>query len=216
MSLLSASDELFTSALISHIVYPATETTVLKSVVESTTLVPAAKMLTSPTGHIRYGGSTTIDELSSVGGPVLYSSLVTDVSSINLGSFGVQGEIFGDSALPDLPEWCADALAAILQQQSLSENWDSYGGLPLSNNHARTAWRFLEEAMSDGLPLPDFIPLADGGLQLEWDSGESQLSFTTEDDVLPTLWLSTPDESREIEVTELSTVLALFRDLPSR
>jgi hypothetical protein len=216
LSPLSVPDELFTSAPISHIVYPATETTVLKSVVGSTGLVPVAKVFTYPTGHSGYRGSTTIDEFSSAAGLALHSFLVTDVSSINLGSFRVPPEILGDSALPVLPDWCADALAAIIQQQSLPENWDSYGGMPLSNNHARTAWRFLEEAMSDGLPLPDFIPMADGGLQLEWDSGDSQLSFTTEDDALPTLWLSTPGESREIEVTELGTVLALFRDLPSR
>jgi hypothetical protein len=142
----------------------------------------------------------------------IYPPLVTDDRSIVL-SFAERAPEEEEPSDPpaEIPSWTSDALAGIFSYLSLPVNWDSYGGLPLDQRHARTAWRFLEGFMTNDTPLPDFVPLADGGIQLEWEVDGDLLSFTVEDDVPPAVWVTTSTESREVPWAEVSSVMEEFR-----
>jgi hypothetical protein len=142
----------------------------------------------------------------------IYPPLVTDDRSIVL-TFGERAPEEEEQSDPpaEIPLWISDALVGIFSYLSLPVNWDSYGGLPLDQRHARTAWRFLERFMAHDTPLPDFVPLADGGIQLEWQVDGDLLSFTVEDDAPPAVWVSTSTESREVPWVEVPAVMEEFR-----
>jgi len=50
----------------------------------------------------------------------------------------------------------------------LQENWDSYGALRIHASAVEGTLRLVAIADSYGLPPPHIVPVADGGLQLEW------------------------------------------------
>jgi hypothetical protein len=199
MAYATCADNLFTSAPISHVLYPNLDEA---SAIQATGIVGLI---------VRYPwcGSETTRQPIRFGGSSLYSSLVTDKLSIEVPPHTQLDGSAGGGNDSELPPWTAEALTRLIQLQALPTNWDSYGGLPLSDRHARLAWRFLEKVMRDGLPLPDFVPLADGGLQLEWGNDAVALSFTTEDGAMPSLWLSTPTENREVGLEALPRVSQL-------
>lgn len=138
---------------------------------------------------------------------LIYSALITDTTSIQLAAT----ERGREHLEFDLPSWTSEALARLFSQQALPVGWDSYGGLPVADEHAREAWRFLERFMTDALPLPDFVPLTDGGLQLEWDADGTHVSFTSDEESSPTVWFTTGDESHEVRWDDVPNVLEQFR-----
>lgn len=107
--------------------------------------------------------------------------------------------------------WEPDALLRLWVQQSLPDNWDTYGGIAVTEDHARRAWQFLSRVMRPALPLPSFVPLGDGGIQLEWDNGESQISYTTEEGREPEIWLATADEDVQLDEEGFFRALSAFR-----
>ena len=61
-----------------------------------------------------------------------------------------------------------DRCSRLLQ---LPDNWDSYGGEPVSSAVVLRALLLLTEVMTEDSPLPAVIPSSDGGVQLEWHRG---------------------------------------------
>ena len=64
--------------------------------------------------------------------------------------------------------WQADVLSKVLNLADLPANWNSYGAKPLRHDTALFAMLVLENIMQGDTPLPDVVPTAGGGLQLEW------------------------------------------------
>lgn len=83
-----------------------------------------------------------------------------------------------------LPRWNEAALARLARLEGLTPDWDGYGGLPVSRVHANRAMRFLARFMDDSLPDPEIVPLADGGVQLEWHLVGHRVDFVTDDEVV--------------------------------
>src|SRR4051794_17214901 len=69
-------------------------------------------------------------------------------------------EVTVEEGPEDLPAWVEPVLDRLVPLADLRPNWDSYGGQPLSRRHGRAALRFLAAVMSDGVPIPDIVPLA--------------------------------------------------------
>lgn len=56
----------------------------------------------------------------------------------------------------------------VTRLRSLEEDWDSYGGQPLSDETInKSIWLIMGVPM-ENLPLPHVIPTAGGGIQFEW------------------------------------------------
>jgi hypothetical protein len=110
-----------------------------------------------------------------------------------------------------LQGWEPDALLAIANLQTLPDGWDSYDGVAVEPLHAQAAWTFLAEAMRLGVQLPEFIPLGDGGVQLEWSVGDRQLTYTSSNEGPAELWLSDPDDDRRLGLSDALSFLVAFR-----
>lgn len=64
--------------------------------------------------------------------------------------------------------WLLDALETLRETISLPYDWDSYGGAPPSKQAAETTWRLLKDLATCHVPKPDVVPLADGGIEMDW------------------------------------------------
>ena len=96
-----------------------------------------------------------------------------------------------------VPSWVVPVVRRVRELESLPRNWDSYGGRPLQRRHRDAALRFLGLVLTDDLLAPEIVPLADGGVQLEWRLSDAEIDFISDDEaVLPTL-LVTRDGATE-------------------
>jgi hypothetical protein len=66
------------------------------------------------------------------------------------------------------PAWAHPVFSALADLLELRPNWDSYGGLPLTNENFASAIGFLARIMDDDTEPPWVVPLPSGGVQLEW------------------------------------------------
>lgn len=98
-----------------------------------------------------------------------------------------------------LPRWQSEALARLAELEGLSPNWDGYGGRPVTRRHANRAMTFLGRIMRDDLPPPEIVPLADGGVQLEWHLPHGRrLDFISDDDEpQPVIVVDAPQDAVE-------------------
>lgn len=67
-----------------------------------------------------------------------------------------------------LPVWIEPTIAAFIEIQKLSENWDSYGGKPINQDLIKQSLSVLAQVMRANFPAPAVVPLGDGGIQIEW------------------------------------------------
>lgn len=72
--------------------------------------------------------------------------------------------------------WLADAEESLSKLASLGENWDSYGAKRIEPENVRQTLQILAEVMKPEIAFPWITPLANGGLQMEWD-GTDEGSF---------------------------------------
>ncbi len=76
-----------------------------------------------------------------------------------------------------LPSWVEPTISAYSGIQSLNDNWDSYGGKKISHDIIRLSLSILAQIMESASPAPSVVPLADGGLQLEWHRKQQDLEI---------------------------------------
>lgn len=83
--------------------------------------------------------------------------------------------IQGAALLPKWFELARDGLTAIL---ALPANWNSYAAREIEITAVTGAVELLLAVMSDTTPLPTFVPLANGGVLLEWHTLAADLEAT--------------------------------------
>ena len=66
------------------------------------------------------------------------------------------------------PPWVEPLLKKLTQLSELSDNWNSYGGKPVSPANAWNLWHFLTVNMREGMPLPSLVPTRRGSVLAEW------------------------------------------------
>lgn len=59
---------------------------------------------------------------------------------------------------------------------SLEEDWDGYRARPIDSLALRRAEQIVQ-ALGEGLPTPNVLPIPDGGVQLEWTAGPVELEL---------------------------------------
>jgi hypothetical protein len=102
--------------------------------------------------------------------------------------------------------WERQILPVICRLLDLPDNWDSYGGRPLKLETGMFALKILNEIMDAGTPIPQVVPIAAGGIQLEWHENDLDLE----------LMISAPDDGElwfEDHRTGASDSIALSSDL---
>lgn len=98
------------------------------------------------------------------------------------------------------------------------EGWDGEGGLPLDFDTAMNCIAFLLNKALHETPAPEIIPTSQGGFQLEWHTGGSDLEVTFEPNVHPVFFYVAPggkETEGDAEIRE-DLVGELIRGLPGR
>jgi hypothetical protein len=83
-------------------------------------------------------------------------------------SWQQQREVINLDSRRSKPAWERDALATICRYAELPNGWDSYAGKPLRLDTGMFALQVLSSVMSESTPIPSLIPVASGGVQIEW------------------------------------------------
>ena len=65
--------------------------------------------------------------------------------------------------------------ARFAQLEALTADWDGYGARAIDAGSARRARTVAEGTLHLQLPLPQVVPVPDGGVQLEWSVSDFQL-----------------------------------------
>ena len=83
------------------------------------------------------------------------------------------------------PPWLFPFLAALHRAAQLESNWDSYGAIPVRARTVIGSVSVMDRIMQDDSPEPSVVPLADGGVQLEWHRGGVDLEIEVGSDGRP-------------------------------
>jgi len=114
-------------------------------------------------------------------------------------------------------EWRDVATARLAELERLAPGWDSDGGLPVRRRHANRAIQFLVRLMADAstpIALPDIVPLADGGVQLEWHVAPGKrLDFVSDEDAEAVVLVQDAGTLRETpaRLVNVTALQALFQ-----
>lgn len=72
-----------------------------------------------------------------------------------------------------------ELIGKLLSFARLPHDWNSYGSPPISLGAIAEALGLLVLTAKSGLPFPQILPAAGGGVHLEWADGERQLELQT-------------------------------------
>ena len=87
--------------------------------------------------------------------------------------------VYGFTLRQPAAEWVRAAINRIELLTSLRPGWDSYGAAAVGARAATAAVRFLLDHAYPEVAAPSIVPLANGGLQVEWHRGgvDVEISF---------------------------------------
>ena len=114
------------------------------------------------------------------------------------------------------------ALRRLDELQNLPQDWDSYDADPISQNAIATAKSIIISVMKsfgntigDVVQLTDVIPIADGGVQLEWVGPHAELEIEiSPNGNIGLLYISVSEgrrnyeESKDNSLNDVYTVIA--------
>ena len=83
------------------------------------------------------------------------------------------------------PVWIEPTISAFIGIQALPDNWDSYGARKVNRDLISQSLAILESIMEATSPAPSVVPLAGGGLQLEWHRKQQDLEIAFSVDAPP-------------------------------
>jgi hypothetical protein len=88
----------------------------------------------------------------------------------------------------DPPSWFMSALIEIQGLLRLGSGWDSYSARPISVRAAEGALTLLTRTMQPVTPEPSIVPMARGGIQLEWHLRDMNIEVTVPPQGLAEAW----------------------------
>jgi hypothetical protein len=94
-------------------------------------------------------------------------------------SYVVKTSSHGIDVLKIDPQWTwqKQSVLSIAECFTLTENWDSYGGHPPSYDTVLAAIDLIDAIPQHNPPRPRVVPLANGGIQLEWKVSQRELDI---------------------------------------
>jgi hypothetical protein len=122
---------------------------------------------------------------------------------------------WGHGSPAESTEWRDIVTARLAELERLAPGWDSEGALPVGRRHANRAIQFLVRLMATReapVAVPDIIPLADGGVQLEWHMASGRrIDFVSDDGSDPVILVQDAESLDEAPAHSID--IAAFRAL---
>ena len=87
----------------------------------------------------------------------------------------------GVVSVGDLSQWQVEAIRKLLQLFTLPRDWDSYGSPPPSEVAIMAAVRLILRIDLESFLSPLVVPVAGGGVQLEWSLGSREVEIEIND-----------------------------------
>lgn len=76
-------------------------------------------------------------------------------------------------------KWEVEVVQALVRLANMPAGWDSYNAPPLRRDAGHFALEILQSVMRPRTPLPQVVPSAAGGVQLEWQRRASIWNCTS-------------------------------------
>jgi hypothetical protein len=113
------------------------------------------------------------------------------------------------------PAWIEPTISAFIGVQSLPDNWNSYGAKKVNGDLISRSLAVLELIMEATSPPPSVVPLADGGLQLEWHRKHQDLeiAFTADETAQFYYENKTTGLAREGFASDVTSLTQLLRNI---
>ena len=114
-----------------------------------------------------------------------------------------------------LPAWVKPTISAFIGIQGLSSNWDSYGGKAINHDLIQQSLLVLQLVMKADSPTPSVVPLADGGIQIEWHRKQQDLEIVFPADKVPQFFYKNRATGAEQQgfANEIANLAHLLNDL---
>lgn len=107
--------------------------------------------------------------------------------------------------------WFGTALNRISRLTSLAVGWNGYESHEIRADMVMEAVEFLTRVAFPGIAAPAIVPLADGGVQVEWHSGglDIEVAFSDED---PGVYVEDRQsgKSEELSLVDAASVIGRF------
>ncbi len=84
--------------------------------------------------------------------------------------------------------WARAIVQSLVKLLQLPDDWDGYGGVPIQGQIATKALTALLQVMDHDSPIPNVVPLNDGGIQLEWHRRGRHLELEFPSDEAPSFY----------------------------
>lgn len=118
-------------------------------------------------------------------------------------------------AIPEgAPRWLPRLAKRSAELLMLPEDWDTYGAACVEHRAVRYALRLLLLVSSSITPTPSLVPLPDGGVQVEWHVGGTDLEIEVAESGVLRVYFSGPGAPQEWEsefpasATQLEEIVA--------
>jgi hypothetical protein len=109
--------------------------------------------------------------------------------------------------------WFRPTVHSVFRALSLRRGWDTYDALPISYQSAEDALTFLSQIIDPAASPPAVVPLADGGVQLEWHRGGLDVEFAFSPDEQPELYVADRETGTEWDLNPFSPEFDEIRPL---
>jgi hypothetical protein len=75
------------------------------------------------------------------------------------------------------PDWLGEVISDLRKISTLEQNWDSYGGRPISHKAILKATEILSLCIANDTPAPWVVATSLGGIQFEWHTEGEDLEI---------------------------------------
>lgn len=115
-----------------------------------------------------------------------------------------------------LPSWFDPLMQGFVDLLTLPAGWDSYNAVPINPKLVDTAIAFMNGLLGPSSPAPRVVPLASGGLQVEWHRKGIDVEVVFDQDEGPYFYYrnrASGEESERNVQDERSSLTAIISSL---
>jgi hypothetical protein len=109
-------------------------------------------------------------------------------------------------------QWEVEVVRRIVKLLDLPDGWDSYGASKIKKDAGMFALEILQKVMRPRTPLPQIVPTAAGGIQIEWHEKGIDLEIDILGPYECELWYRDQTSAVDPVSVEFSNDFSVLRD----